>query len=159
MTGEDAYGGREESDALKRFTNNSFSKSRRQSIASNSERASTGHQVQPRKLMIKETLKSNSRLFFLPAGEKVLSFRRSEEKIKFLAQVEQLSRWAVTCLRLNTGDTRYNAEKVSYKRGCIECLNFIIRASLSVPEVQLLKAALKLLSAVYIYFNELKLGV
>ena len=109
--------------------------------------------------MIKETLKSNPRLFFLPAGEKVLSFRRSEEKIKFLAQVEQLSRWALTCLRLNTGDTRYNAEKVSYKRGCIECLNFIVRASLSVPEVQLLKAALKLLSAVYIYFNELKLGV
>jgi len=102
---------------------------------------------------------SNSKLLVLPVNEKVLSFRRSEEKASFMASIESLTKWALTCLRLNTGDNRYNAEKVSYRRGCIECINFIIRATLSVGEVPLLKIALKLLASVYAYFNELKLAV
>lgn len=102
---------------------------------------------------------SNAKLLFLPANEKVLSFHRSEEKASFIASIESLTKWALTCLKLNTGDNRYNAEKVSYRRGCIECINFIIRATLSVGDISLLKIALKLLASVYAYFNELKLAV
>lgn len=102
---------------------------------------------------------SNSKLLFLPQNEKVLSFRRSEDKAAFITSIEQLTKWALTCLRLNTGDNRYNAEKVSYRRGCIECINFIIRATLSVGEVHILKIALKLLASIYTFFSELKLAV
>ena len=109
-----------------------------------------------RKMLSKE---NNSKLMYLPSNEKVLSFRRCEDKAAFLASIEQLTKWALTCMRLNTGDTRYNAEKISYRRGCIECLNFIIRATLSVGDVPTLKLAIKLLASVYTYFSELRLAV
>jgi hypothetical protein len=38
-------------------------------------------------------------------------------------------------------------------------LNFIVRASVSIPEVTILKAALKLLAYVYIYFKKLNFAV
>lgn len=90
----------------------------------------------------------------LPHGEKQLSFTKNQGKVLFLSEMEQLTRWALSCLRLNTGDTRYNAERVSYKRGCIDCVNFIVRACVNVPDVNLLKCALKTLSFTYIYFGE-----
>jgi hypothetical protein len=41
----------------------------------------------------------------------------------------------------------------------VECLNFIIRACLSIPEIRLLKQALKILAYTYMYFQEIPFAV
>jgi len=62
-------------------------------------------------------------------------------------------------MKINKNESRYNSVKIPYKRGCIDCINFIVRASVAVPEVHLLKLALKLLAFLYIYFGSLKYAI
>ncbi len=49
--------------------------------------------------------------------------------------------------------------KAKYKKGVVEALNMIVRASLLVPEVNMLKASLKLLGFLYLFFNKIKYAV
>lgn len=63
-------------------------------------------------------------------------------------------------MKPDTGkDKRYNEERQHYNRGCIDCANFIVRASLSVPDIPMLKIALRLLASLYIYFGETAFAV
>lgn len=49
--------------------------------------------------------------------------------------------------------------KNKYKKGCVDALNMIIRACLIIPDVYLLKSALKMLGFLYIFFNKMKFAV
>lgn len=105
--------------------------------------------------------KTNSRFMIeLPYGEVELLYRRDSLKEQMLKDLESLARLGLVCLKINTGEQqRYNTEKLCFKRGVIESLNFIIRACVSIPEVAILKQALKLLAYVYMYFKKQNMAV
>jgi len=49
--------------------------------------------------------------------------------------------------------------KNKYKKGSVDALNMIIRACLIIPDVFLLKSALKMLGFLYIFFKKMKFAV
>ena len=49
--------------------------------------------------------------------------------------------------------------KNKYKKGSVDAMNMIIRACLIIPDVFLLKSALKMLGYLYIFFNKMKFAV
>lgn len=56
-------------------------------------------------------------------------------------------------------DLSYKCFKAKYKRGCVECLNTIVRSCLLVPDIFLLKSTFKLMGYVYLYFNKLNFAI
>ena len=81
------------------------------------------------------------------AMKKVQSVRKDDQKELFMESFEMLRSCAVKCF------------KGKYKKGCIDSLNLIIRASLIIPDVLLLKSSLKLLGFLYIFFNKIKFSI
>ena len=76
-----------------------------------------------------------------------ISYKRDENKAIFMDAVEMLRSTSVKCF------------KNKFKKGCVDCVNLTIRASLAIPDLPLLKSALKLLGFLYIFFNKIKYAV
>ncbi|CDW91079.1 histidine acid phosphatase family protein [Stylonychia lemnae] len=77
----------------------------------------------------------------------VVVSKKDEQKEEYLEAIEIFRQAAVKSF------------KNKYKKGSVDALNMVIRASLIIPDVYLLKSSLKMLGFLYIFFNKMKFAV
>lgn len=76
-----------------------------------------------------------------------MRYVKDENKVLYLDALEKVRHCAIDCF------------KGKFKRGSVDCLNFIAKTCLLIPDVFILKSTFKLLGFLYIFFNKMKFAI